>query len=316
MDTLILKQNISPAWVQSLDPQTILMVKEDPGYTEELISILDQDYKLIFAANGQEVLEFARTKQPDLILLNIKLLDIDSVEICSRLRYDTRTYRIPVIFIASSADEVNLESIDAGAVDYVLRPVQPTLLKARVRTFLELKRYRDLQDGQGTKDSLTGTSTRHQLDVLLNREWRRAIRYQTPQSLIVMDIDFFKAFNNDYGQMAGDYCLQQIARVLIKNAKRETDCVARHGADEFANLLPETDAGGAIQVAHQIQETVENLAIPHASSPISDHVTLSFGVATLRPRPSLKPVNLVQQAAALLSEAKRDGHNQIKFGQG
>jgi diguanylate cyclase (GGDEF)-like protein len=315
MEYKIQKYCISPAWVQPLDQQTILMVKKAPEYTEGIVSILEQDYQLVFAANGQEVLEFAQTKQPDLILLNIKLTDIDSYEICSRLRADARTYRIPVIFIADSENEVNPESIKAGAVDYIVRPVQPAILIARVRMYLELKRYRDLQDGQVITDSLTGMPNRHRLEKLLNREWRRAIRCQTPQSLIVIDIDFFNAYNNYYGHLAGDDCLRQIACVLIKNTKRETDCVARFGADEFANLLPETDASGAVQVAHQVQETVENLNIPHAGSPITDHVTLSFGVATMRPRPSLEPANLIQQADALLNQAKRDGYNQIRFGQ-
>jgi len=312
----IQKYSKSTAWVQYLDQQTILIVKEAPEYTEGIVSILEQDYELVLAANGQEVLEFARTKQPDLILLNIKLPDIDGYEICSRLRADSRTHRIPVIFIADSVKEVNPESFEAGAVDYIVRPIHPTILKARVRMHLELKRYQDLQDGQVITDSLTGMPNRHRLEKLLNREWRRAIRCQTPQSLIVMDIDFFNAFNNYYGHLVGDDCLRQIACFLIKNVKRETDCVARFGADEFAYLLPETDAGGAVQVAHQVQETVENLNIPHAGSPITDHVTLSFGVATMRPRPSLKPANLIQEAVAFLNEAKRDGHNQIRFGQG
>lgn len=316
MDYIIQKQTISSAWVQYIDQQTILMMKSNHESSEGIIRLLEQDNKLVFAANTEEVFEFARTNHPDLFILDVNHLEINSIEMSFRLRTNSVSQRIPIIFIANSPEDVNLECIDADAIDYIQRPIRAAILKARVRTFLELKRYRDHQDGQITTDRLTGILNRHQLELLLNREWRRATRYQTPQSLIVMDIDFFKSFNNSYGHMVGDYCLQQIARVLIDNAKRETDSVARFGADEFAFLLPETDEGGAVQVAHRIQDTIEELAIPHNGSPIADHVTLSYGVATIRPRPSLKPASLLHQASEFLSIAKRDGHNQIRFGQG
>jgi diguanylate cyclase (GGDEF)-like protein len=299
-----------------LDKQKILIAEDNPEFVDLLKSVLGQKYILEFSKTGNDVLNFEDRKQPDLILLETRLSDADSFEICSRLRADSRTYRIPVILLANSEKEIDLESFAAGALDYIIRPIHPTILKARVGIYLELKRFRDDQDGQETTDNLTGIPNRHQLEDQLNCEWRRAIRYQTPLSLIVMDIDFFMAFNNCYGRSVGNYCLQEIASVLDNNLKRETDCVARYGGDEFAYLLPATNAGGAIQVAHKVQEIIENLNIPHAGSPITDHVTLSFGVATMRPRPSLEPADLIQQAASHLGEAKRDGHNQIRFRQG
>jgi diguanylate cyclase (GGDEF)-like protein len=298
-----------------LDKQTLLMVEDPLDALADMRLILEQDYKLLFAATGREGQEIARSRQPDLILLSPKLPDHDAYEVCSRLRADPQTHKIPIILMVNSEAEINLESLDAGAVDYVVRPCQPALLKARLRVVLELKRCRDLLEGQETLDGVTGIPNQRQFEQLLNHEWRRALRYQTPQSLILLDIDFFKAYTDGYGQFAGDECLRQIAHILVKIAKRETDCVARIGNDEFVYLLPETDASGAIQVAHQIQEAVENLNLPHAGSPVADHVTLSIGVATLRPTLKLKPDQLIHLTIAHLNNAKKSGCNQIKYSQ-
>lgn len=298
-----------------LDKPTLLIIEDALDSLAGIRLIIDQDYKLLFAATGREGMEIARSRQPDLILLSAKLPDQDAYEVCSRLRADLQTHKIPVLLVVNSEAEITLESLEAGAVDYIVRPFQAALLKARLRVVLELKRSRDLLEGQETLDRVTGIPNQRQFEEILNREWRRALRYQTPQSLILLDIDFFKAYIDGYGQLAGDNCLRQIAQILVKIAKRETDCVARVENDEFVYLLPETDASGAIQVAQQIQEAVENLNLPHAGSPAADHVTLSIGVATLRPTLRLKPDQLIHQTRSHLNNAKRSGANQIKYSQ-
>lgn len=299
----------------NFEKRSILFVSDTPASIEGISEILKPDFELLYATKGQQGFEIARTQKPDLIILDDMLPDIHSEEICSRLRADSRTHTTPVIFMSHSDDKTIMESLNAGSVDFIMLPVHPAVFIARVRLWLELKHYRDLFEDQVTSDRLTGIPGRKQFDEVLKREWQRAMRFQTPQSLIVVDIDFFGAYIDSYGRLAGDDCLRKIARELGKAAQRETDFVARYGDDVFAFLLPETDAGGALNVAQQIQEAVDRLNIPHTRSPIADHITLSISVVTMMPTPTLNADQLFQQATTLLSEAKRDGHNQIKYWQ-
>jgi len=158
-------------------------------------------------------------------------------------------------------------------------------------------------------DGLTGIANRRCFDSRLQSEWARLTREQQPLSLIMLDIDSFKEFNDHYGHLAGDDCLVLIAQALAKTIKRSADLVARYGGEEFAILLPNTDAAGAIQVAANIQELIKALAIPHQKSPIQAAVTASLGLATLVPQRTMAPETLVNLADRSLYEAKQQGRN-------
>jgi two-component system cell cycle response regulator len=181
----------------------------------------------------------------------------------------------------------------------------------RKRAEAELaKANRELQR-LATLDGLTQIANRRQFDDVLQREWRRNAREQSPLALIMADIDHFKRYNDTYGHQMGDDCLKQVARALYDAVKRPGDLVARYGGEEFAMILPQTDAAGAWQIAQTIQKAVQSLQIPHAGSSVDAYVTLSLGVASMIPSPATASEMLITAADQALYHAKDQGRNQI-----
>jgi len=163
-----------------------------------------------------------------------------------------------------------------------------------------------------SRDGLTGIANRRQLDHALVREWRRAGRAETPLSLLMADIDFFKDYNDLHGHQRGDACLRQVAEALAGSLHRAGDLVARYGGEEFAVLLPATNAEQALEMAEKLRECVEALRIPHGGSAVAQWVTLSLGAATALPRPGLRPRTLLEHADRALYQAKREGRNRVR----
>ncbi|MBL0522706.1 GGDEF domain-containing protein [Aeromonas enteropelogenes] len=161
-------------------------------------------------------------------------------------------------------------------------------------------------------DGLTGIANRAHLDDCLERAWRRCHRARAPLSLVLLDVDYFKQFNDFYGHQLGDDCLQQVGRLLAGVERREDDLAARYGGEEFALLLPCTGMQGALQVADRIRTALKELGIPHQKSLVSSRVTCSFGVATLIPDNSMKIADLIQKADAALYQAKHNGRDRIE----
>ena len=180
------------------------------------------------------------------------------------------------------------------------------------RDITEQKRYRNMLENLSTTDGLTGLANRRRLDEVLDREWQRCLRDHAPLSLVLMDIDCFKEFNDHYGHLAGDDCLREVANVVASALKRPGDLAARYGGEEFICVLPATEARGAETLAHRIREGIKEIAIPHDFSPAADHVTLSYGAASLIPHEDQTPANLLQLADDLLYTAKQNGRNQVQ----
>jgi diguanylate cyclase (GGDEF)-like protein len=293
--------------------QTILIVDDEPSNVAVLVQALSGEQEILVATNGVDALEIATTQNPDLILLDVIMPGLNGYEVCTRLKADTLTRNIPVIFIsAMGKEDEEARGLDLGAIDYLTKPIRPRIVKARVHNHLQLKGYRDLLENMSATDGLTGIANRRMLDEVMDREWRRGLRQKEPIALIMMDIDYFKAFNDHYSHVAGDDCLRKVARAIVECAQRGTDLTARFGGEEFASLLPSTAMPGAMRVVNRIQSAINNLAIPHAYSPASRYVTLSYGVAVLVPGPGNAWLDLVKMADAQLYEAKRAGRNQIR----
>lgn len=293
--------------------RTILIVDDTPVNIEILNHALEKEYEILFATNGREALDIAFDQSPDLILLDVMMPDMDGYEVCARLKAEPRTRGIPIIFVTAMDQEGDeAKGLELGGIDYLTKPVRPAIVRARVRNHLELLDYRDFLEELSGTDGLTGIANRLRFDEFLMREWRRALRNRMPLSLILLDIDLFRAFNDHYGHLAGDDCLRQVAWLLTDNLRRPADLAARYGGKEFAGLLPETDAKGALWVADQIREKVSGLNIPHASSPVADHVTVSIGVATLIPVVGQSAMDLIWRADVLLQAAKQSGRNQVR----
>ncbi|MGE5331596.1 MAG: diguanylate cyclase domain-containing protein [Nitrospirota bacterium] len=289
----------------------ILVVDDSPENLQVISAVLKQDYRVKVAINGERALALATAAEPpDLILLDVMMPGMDGYEVCARLKQNPVTARIPVLFVSSRDDEEDeARGLSLGAIDYIVKPIRPSIVQARVRNHIELKRSRDLLEQLTTQDHLTGISNRRRFDDSLAQEWQRAAREQTPLSLVAIDIDHFKAYNDHYGHPQGDQCLIRVARALATCVTRPTDLVARCGGEEFAGLLPSTDSTGAARLAGQMRAAIEAEGLEHARSPTHPHVTISLGVATVVPQAEESAQLLVDLADAALYEAKGAGRN-------
>lgn len=306
---------------------SILVVDDTPDNIDVLKEALKKDYTVRPALDGATALKIASANpKPDLILLDIMMPGMDGYEVMRRLQADGNTREIPVIFVtAASGIESELKGFELGAVDYITKPFNPVVVRARVSTHLELhdarkklekqnqylKTQTDLLEKIVHLDSLTNISNRRCFDKMLEIEWSRALRNKTPLSVIVADIDYFKGYNDHYGHIEGDQCLCSVARCLSSLLQRPTDMVARYGGEEFVAILPATDIKGAALLAENWRAGVEKLRIPHASSGVADHVTISVGYATLVPTRDLVPYYLVGVADEMMYRAKGSGRNLI-----
>jgi diguanylate cyclase (GGDEF)-like protein len=290
----------------------ILVADDTPSNIALLNLVLGKEHEIIFATNGREAIEAAVAERPDLILMDVVMPEMDGFEACARLREDRRTAEIPVIFITSLEEEAEeTRALQLGAADFITKPISPATVQARVKNCLDLKRQRDLLGQLSFTDGLTGIANRRRFDEVLEAEWRRGVRSQAPLSLVFLDVDFFKRFNDSAGHVAGDGCLKGIARCVAGATRRPGDLAARYGGEEFACLLPETDAEGALEVAHRARDGIAALALPHPASSVAPVVTVSIGVVTTRPQPEGRVEALVEAADGALYRAKETGRNRI-----
>jgi diguanylate cyclase (GGDEF)-like protein len=291
---------------------TILVVDDSVTNIEMLSSIVGIDYEVLFATTGEEAVEIARNQSPDLILLDIIMPGIDGYETCRRIKKDEATSDIPIIFItAMNQEDDESKGLDAGGIDYITKPICPPIVKARIRNHLELKRYHDLFKTTSSLDGLTGIANRRRLDQRLETEWTQAKLVQTHLSFLIIDVDYFKEYNDHYGHLSGDECLKKIGRALFEISQQPGYLCARFGGDEFALILSNTDDKQALQIANQCVQAIRELNIGHRYSIISSQVTLSIGVATMIPSESLQIQDLVNGADQALYIAKKKGRNRI-----
>ncbi len=290
----------------------VLIIDDSATIRRMLEFVLRDENDVATADSGALGLKKAAEQNPDLIVLDVMMPDMDGHEVCRRLKADPRTKDIPVIFcstLGEPGDEA--AGLNLGAIDYVTKPISPPIVQARVRNHVELKRVRDTLAALSIQDGLTGLANRRRFDDGLSQEWARGLRLQTPVALIMCDVDHFKKFNDHYGHLAGDECLRGVAGALKGMVVRPSDLMARYGGEEFAMLLPHTDAAGAKAVAERIRGGVEELKIPHAKHESSPYVTLSLGVASLIPAIGESPQLLILRADQALYNAKHAGRNRV-----
>ncbi len=260
----------------------ILIVDDDPGAVQVLAGILGDLGELFVATHGAEALEIIAAGPPDLVLLDANMPGLSGFDVCARLKADPATAEIPVIFItATGTADSEVSGFDAGAVDFITKPVVSQTVRARVKTQLKLKQLADELRQSATRDALTGLGNRRRFDEMMVREVAIAHRSGTPLTLMIFDIDHFKAYNDHYGHPQGDACLRSVALAIADACLRPADLVARIGGEEFAALLPQTLLADSATVAMRVLDAVAALALPHRGVGPSANVSLSLGAATL-----------------------------------
>jgi len=295
------------------DQPMLLIVDDHAGSIQTLYEIFKDEYEVCFAKSGAQAIEFCRDRRPHLILLDLAMPEMNGFEVCHALKNDPLTEAIPIIFVTASEDPfLEARGLDVGGADFITKPFHSRVVMARVRTQLTLKRQTDLLRSLVLMDDLTGVANRRHFDATLEREWRRCARAGSPLSLILIDVDFFKLYNDFYGHQAGDTCLQSIAGCLSSSLHRPYDVVARYGGEEFVCLLPETPLEGAERIAVSMENAVRALAIPHEKSSVHPTVTISLGVAATLPAANDDPADLLFCADLQMYKAKNAGRARVK----
>lgn len=290
-----------------------LLVVDDQAVNIQVIyQAFAADHQVLMATSGEQALQVCAAQQPDLVLLDVMMPGIDGYEVCQRLKADPVTRDIPVIFVTgNNDDESETHGLAVGAVDFITKPVNPLVVRARVKTHLTLKAQSDLLRSWVYMDGLTGVHNRRYLDEHLAVEARRAARGKNALSVILIDVDFFKKYNDLYGHQMGDDCLRRVAQAMRQQLKRPGDLLARYGGEEFVCLLPETDLTGAMLVAELLRQQVYSEQIPHGDSSVASMVTVSLGVACVQGSAEMDVTRLLGLSDAQLYESKSKGRNQV-----
>ena len=291
----------------------LLIVDDSIDNIEVLMFALSKDYDVCFATSGREALRQANSANvPDLILLDIMMPGMDGYETCRWLKGGPSTQNIPVIFVTAMDGVAEQErGFELGAVDYITKPYDLSIVRARIRTHIRLKQNSEMLEKLASVDSLTGIFNRRHLDHRLDIELARTERSAQPLSVLMIDIDDFKSYNDHYGHGAGDECLVRVVRTLERDL-RPADLIARYGGEEFVVLMPECDATGAIEAAERLRKSVEAERITHAHSSAAHYVTISIGVTTKFDNSfQVNPLNILQAADFALYKAKANGRNRV-----
>jgi diguanylate cyclase (GGDEF)-like protein len=292
----------------------LLIVDDDLSAIRLMNEALRGTGEVFFATDGEGAIRLAREKRPDIVLLGLQMPGMDGFEVCAALKAHPLTADATVFFVTADTDvEAETRAFGLGAADFIHKPISSPVVRARVRYHLVMKAQENELKRLAVTDPLTGLPNRRAFDDILDREWRRARRYEVPLAMIMVDVDHFKDYNDFYGHLAGDACLKTIAEILRSNATRPEDFVARYGGEEFVVLLPETGTDGAVAAADLLCNAVRAAEIEHKRSPSSKLVTASFGVSALVPDRGAVTATLVAAADAALYEAKNAGRNRVRY---
>jgi len=290
------------------DLPTVLIVDDERINRTALAELLKDECRVVLAKDGASALQRVAEEKISLILLDASMPDMDGYEVLRRLKSSEKTANIGVIFVTGQIEEAHEErGLLLGAVDYIAKPVRPLLVKARVRNHLELARQREELERLSMQDALTGISNRRAFNQAFVRACGHTVRTGMPLGLAMIDVDYFKSFNDFYGHGAGDDVLRRVAQTLVKAAQRPYDMIARYGGEEFVLMLP---SGIALQtVLGRLCEAVHALGIPHEKSEVSAMLTISCGGVVAGYDSAKRPEWLLERCDEILYQAKNAGRN-------
>ncbi|HPJ89355.1 MAG TPA: diguanylate cyclase [Thermotogota bacterium] len=291
----------------------ILIVDDEKPNRKILSALLEDDFEIILAKDGKQVFERLRdNKDIDLIILDIMLPDMDGYDILKHIKNNEHLKEIPVIVISVLDSLENEEKgLKLGAVDYITKPFHPGIVQLRVKNHIKLIEQRQMLEDLVGIDGLTGINNRRSFDQLYSKQWRSSRRNGNPLSLIMIDVDSFKKYNDCYGHTAGDNVLKAISGMLSSTVKRPDDTISRYGGEEFVVTLPNTDMDGGKYIAEKLRKAVEDLQIPHEKSQTSAFVTISLGGVTSHPENDLDSAEFLKTSDQMLYLAKSEGKNRV-----
>jgi len=288
------------------------MVEDDETSQHIVLDKLIEDYEVVVVSTKAQAMDRLNTELFHIMLLDIGLPDGSGLDICRTIKADHDTYgEIHIIFITGKdkpADEI--QGLKLGASDYITKPINVSVLKARVDLQAQLIRKTDLLANLARIDGLTEIPNRRAFDDHLEKSWSHARRISAPLSLAILDIDYFKQYNDIYGHPAGDQCLISLASCLRDNIKRGSDFYARYGGEEFVVVLFDCDLKQAANILESLLDSFAALGTPHAASKVADYITFSGGLCTAFPDKQ-DAASLLKAADTLLYKAKADGRARI-----
>ena len=290
---------------------SVLIVDDENSNILALTHILSPDYTVYAAKSGQKALEAAPKYMPDVILLDILMPDMDGFSVIAELKNADKTRDIPVIFISGlDLDKDEERGLALGAADYISKPFSPAIVKLRVRNQIKmLNQYRIIEQ-ISMIDELTAVPNRRGFTSRLDMEWVRAIRENTLISILILDVDKFKNYNDTYGHQQGDVALKTVARTISQTLHRPGDFAARWGGEEFVVLLPNTELEGAYRIAENIRRSVNRVVIS-CTDGAQTKVSVSIGINTQAPRLDGSCERFFSEADKALYKAKESGRNQV-----
>jgi len=304
-------------FTQDVSGTNILIVDDDVIQLKRLSDRLSQSYKVEAVSKPEGAINIALSGNFDLIIVSTQLSDMDGLRLASHFKGQEETRSVPVLMLVDEDDtRAMLKGLELGVNDYIITPVDYNEMAARVKTQIRRKKYQDALKSnyqqtisQAITDKLTGLYNRHYLDAHLDNMVRQSLSNNKPLSLVIMDMDHFKAVNDTYGHDIGDQVLKQLSDIIIKSI-RSADLAARFGGEEFVVLMPETDAVQAKDAAERLRKTVENTAMKVTHEVGQIHKTVSIGVAFLNEMGDSGQA-LLKRADEALFKAKHKGRNSV-----
>lgn len=290
---------------------TILVV-DDMTTTLLLIhDLLKDTYEVKIAKSGTKALEILESPNDiDLILLDIEMPDINGYDVCKRIKNNETIKNIPIIFITGRTSQEDEEyGLNLGAIDYITKPFNKAIVKLRIKNYLDLKIKNDMLEKLSMYDGLTNIRNRRFFDETFEKTFSEIKRDKKSLAVLMIDIDFFKPYNDNYGHGQGDETLRKVAKALEKTIKRASDFVARYGGEEFVILLKDINKDGVEAVANNLLNAVRELKITHEFSKIENYVTISIGASFYNSSSDITKLELLLKADETLYSVKNSGRN-------
>ena len=290
---------------------TILVVDDMTTTLLLLHDLLKDTYEVKIAKSGTKALEILESPNDiDLILLDIEMPDINGYEVCKILKNNEQTKNIPIIFVTARNSEEDEEyGLNLGAIDYITKPFNKTITKLRLKNYLELKMKNDMLEKLSMYDGLTNIRNRRFFDETFEKTFSEIKRDKKSLAVLMIDIDFFKPYNDNYGHGQGDETLRKVAKALEKTIKRASDFVARYGGEEFVILLKDINKDGVEAVANNLLNAIRELKITHEFSKIENYVTVSIGASFYNSSSDITKLELLLKADETLYNVKNSGRN-------